>query len=311
MKVRFWGVRGSIPAPGPETIKYGGNTPCIEIRGDNNELIVVDSGTGVRKLGLFLMKYDLKMYGELNVNLFLTHTHWDHIQGFPFFVPIYLESTHLTVWGPSSHAGSLSTIVAGQMNFAYFPVKLDEIKAEIDFRELSEEEISLNNFKISTIFLNHPIPSLGYRIEYGSKAVVTIYDHEERYNLFRLDLEKRSPEELEDIDLSWLTKADEFVEQEKQRIIDFMRNANLVIYDAQYTKEEYESKRGWGHSTVDQALEAAIAADVEMVALYHHDPARTDAELDELQNYVKGFLKARKRTDILAFFAREKMEIPL
>ncbi len=309
MKVRFWGVRGTIPSPGPNTIKYGGNTSCIEIRGDENELIVLDAGTGLRELGNYLISNDLKD-GDLDIDILLSHTHWDHIQGFPSFGPAYIPSTTVTFRGPSNFSGKLADVIAGQMNYSYYPIKLDELNAKIEVHEITEDTFQLNNFNIRTIYLNHPILCLGYRMEYNGNVFVSIYDYEPYRNIFRDDYELLSDEERKDYDSSTLREADEYVELQNRKLIDFAKNADLLVYDAQYTDDEYRSKKkGWGHSTIEQAVSCAIDANVKRIALFHHDPLRTDAEVDDFQRRAIKLMKEKKRQDIIVFCARERLEI--
>ena len=304
MKVRFWGVRGSIPVPGPKTIKYGGNTSCIEIRGDKNELLILDAGTGLRELGNFLIANDLKK-GPLNINILLSHTHWDHIQGFPVFGPSFIPSTKITFRGPVNFSGALSEIVAGQMNYSYFPIKLDELKAKINFIELQEDSFEIGKFKITTKYLNHPILTLGYRIQYDDKTFVSLYDTEPYRNLFI-----SNSDEDDEIDKEAMEEADNYVREMNNKLVNFGKNADLCVYDAQYKTEEYKSKKGWGHSTIDHAIENSIKAKAKRLALFHHDPLREDEQLDKIQKYAKGLVK-EKGSDMVVFCARERLEVEL
>lgn len=307
MKVRFWGVRGSVPTPGPKTIKYGGNTSCIEIRGDKDELLIIDAGTGLRELGNYLIANDLPK-GPLNLNILLTHTHWDHIQGFPFFGPAYIPSSKITFRGPVNAIGvKLEDIVAGQMQYSYFPIRLSELRADIQFQEIREESFEIGPFHISTCYLNHPILCLGYRITYNNKTVVTIYDNEPFRNIFAED----DHETDDSVDEETIKEAEEYVNAQNKKIQDFAQDADLIIYDAQYTTEEYKTKIGWGHSTIDNALESGFAAKCKKLALFHHDPVRSDNELDILQVKTNEKVKMLGKYHLVVFFAREKLEIEL
>ncbi len=310
MKIRFWGVRGSVPTPGPRTVKYGGNTPCIEIRGDKDELLIIDAGTGLRELGNFLISNDLPK-GPLMVNILLSHTHWDHIQGFPFFGPAFIPSSNISFRGPvNAIGGKLADIVSGQMQYSYFPIKLSDLRAKIDFIELKEESFQLGPFHISTCYLNHPILCLGYRVTYGEKTLVTVYDNEPFRNVFAEEMGERG-----DLDEGYyeeaIKEAEEAVKLQNQKIIDFSKDANLLIYDAQYTADEYKTKIGWGHSTFQHAIEAGMASSCQRLALFHHDPIRSDKELDTHQ--VESINRARElgAEEMLVFFARERLEIEL
>lgn len=302
MKVRFWGVRGSIPVPGPKTVKYGGNTSCIEIRGDKNELLIIDAGTGLRELGNFLIANDLKK-GPLKLNILLSHTHWDHIQGFPLFGPSFIPSTEITFRGPVNFSGALSEIVAGQMNYSYFPIKLDELKAKIKFIELQEDSFEIGPFHINTKYLNHPILTLGYRIQYKNKVIVTLYDTEPYRNLFQSD-----EEDMDEVDVEAMEEAENYVKEMNDKLIKFAHNADICIYDSQYKAEEYEAKKGWGHSTIDHAIINSLSAKVKRLALYHHDPLRDDHQVDQIQKYAKNLVR-EKNSNMIVFCAREKLEV--
>ncbi len=310
MRVRFWGVRGSVPTPGPNTVKYGGNTACIEVRGPNDELLVIDAGTGLRELGNFLISNDLPK-NPLNVNIFLSHTHWDHIQGFPFFAPAYVPSSVITFRGPvNAIGGSLKDIVAGQMQYSYFPIKLMDLRGKIEFIEIKEQVIDLPPFEVSTCYLNHPILCLGYRISCGNKTLVTLYDNEPFRNIFAEEMEGKSDMEKSDYEEA-IKEAEEAVNIQNKKVINFARNADLLIYDAQYTTEEYKTKIGWGHSTIDYAIDFGLTAKCKKLALFHHDPIRTDRELDSLQFGVINKLKEKGVNSMIAFFSRERLEIVL
>ncbi len=309
MKLRFWGVRGSVPTPGPKTVKYGGNTSCIEIRGDKDELLVIDAGTGLRELGNYLISNDLPK-GPLDINIMLTHTHWDHIQGFPFFGPAFIPSSTITFRGPVNAIGmGLEEIVSGQMAYSYFPIKLNELRADIQFKEIREEDFKIGPFYISTCYLNHPILCLAYRITYGDKTITTIYDNEPYRNIFADKKEMDNGSGLDGIDDEAIKEAEEYVKIQNNKILDFAKGADLIVYDAQYTTEEYKTKAGWGHSTIDHAIEAALEIQCSKLALFHHDPVRSDKELDTLQVQTVDKIKQIGGDNLIVFFARERLEI--
>lgn len=274
MKVRLWGVRGSIPSPGPETVRYGGNTACLEVRTDNR-IIIIDAGSGIRPLGDHLMAHDLPK-GPLKVDLFFTHTHWDHILGFPFFTPIFVPGTEIDIYGPVSYESeSLEKAIGGQLKYRYFPVRSNELAAKLRYHTLSETSWYLtNNVKITTKILNHPVSCMGYRFDTPEKSFCTLYDMEPYYNLFSFDNKTEAQPDI-------IEEGDKAVRDETDRIVEFMRDADLVIHDAQYTKEEYESsRRGYGHSFPEYAIDNARKAGVKHLVLFHHDIRRTDRELD-------------------------------
>ena len=305
MKIRFWGVRGSIPCPGPHTAKYGGNGACIELRvGEKNKLIIIDAGSGIRELGNHLMKHDLPN-GPIEAKLFLSHTHWDHIMGFPYFTPIYVPGTKLDVFGPVTfEEDPLEDVVGGQMKYRYFPVNVGELASDIHYARVKEEEgIDLGDgLTLTTKFLNHPITALGYRFEYEGKVFCTCYDHEPFRNLFITD-----PDD-PDYDESMAYEGDEVAKEQNQAIEDFFSGADLLVHDTQYTQEEYAGRIGWGHSYFEHAIEAAAKVGVKKLALFHHDPDRTDDQIDEL---AKIYCESGKYGDVEIFFARDRMEIDL
>jgi len=305
MRVKFWGVRGSIPCPGPGTVKYGGNTACIELRfPESDRLIIIDAGSGIRELGNFMMANDLPN-GPLRADIFLTHTHWDHIMGFPFFTPIYVPGSRLKVHGPVSYEGdTLEGIVGGQLTYRYFPVRQAELAASIEYIVLKEDHFDLGDgITLTTKYLNHPILCLGYRFTCGGKVFCSAYDTEPFRNLFCTDPEDPSYDE---------TMASEgaLVAMEQNGVLEqFFDGADLLVHDSQYTEEEYRGKFvGWGHSSFEHAIAAANRAGVRRMALFHHDPVRTDAQIDVLrEKYCGG--GAPGETEV--FFAREGMEIEL
>ncbi|KJS03523.1 MAG: beta-lactamase [Desulfobulbaceae bacterium BRH_c16a] len=305
MKVRFWGVRGSIPSPGPKTQKYGGNTACIELRvGPDNRLIIIDAGSGIRTLGNSIMANDLPK-GPIRADIFLSHTHWDHIMGYPFFTPIYIPGTKLKVYGPVSfEEDPLEEVVGGQMKYRYFPVNLGELASEIEYIRLKEDpSIDLSDgLQLRTKLLNHPITALGYRFEYGKKAVCTCYDTEPFRNLFITDPAHPAYDE------AMALEGEEVAIEQNLAVEQFFAGADLLIYDAQYTAAEYGARINWGHTAMEYAIEAANRAGVKRLALFHHDPDRADATLDEL---AEVYCLPGKYGKTEVFFAREGMVIDL
>lgn len=305
MKIKFWGVRGSIPCPGPFTTKYGGNTPCIEVRlTDPDRLIILDAGSGIRELGNALMR-NYSPASPINTEIFLTHTHWDHIMGFPFFTPVYVPGTTLKVHGPvSCDAAPLESIVGGQLTYQFFPVRQNELAADISYLELKEGEYDLGDgVRLKVQYLNHPLLCLGYRFEYRDKVLCTAYDTEPFMNIFSTDPDDPAYDE------TMASEGEDAARQENMRLQDFCKNADLLIHDAQYTEQEYNaSKIGWGHSAMEYAIETGKKSGVKRLALFHHDPMQTDASMDKLSDQ---FRNENNAVDIDIFFAREGMEIIL
>jgi diguanylate cyclase (GGDEF)-like protein len=268
LKVKFWGTRGSVPTPGPQTARYGGNTSCVEVRAQDGTIIVLDCGTGARLLGLDLLK---TASHPLRINLFIGHTHWDHIQGFPFFTPVFLPDTELNVFAPAGLQRTVEDALAGQMQYSYFPVTLRDLRSRIHFTELDEGFLRLGDVMVETQYLNHTAPTISFRISSGGATVAYVTDHEP----------------------FWNPSGSQFKHPGDQRHIAFLNGADLVIHDAQYSLEEYPGKIGWGHSTVDYATEIALAAGVKQLALFHHDPLHDDGEIARMEGVAQHLVKER------------------
>jgi phosphoribosyl 1,2-cyclic phosphodiesterase len=303
--VRFWGVRGSIPSPGPQTVAYGGNTPCIEFRlEDPDRLIIIDAGSGIRELGNYMMGHDLPK-GPLRADIFLTHTHWDHIMGFPFFTPIYIPGANLTVYGPTTYEDdTLRDVMSGQQTYRHFPIRQSELASTIEYVDLKEEHIDLGNgLTVTSKFLNHPVSCLGYRFEFQGKVFCTGYDTEPFRNLFCTDPEDPTYDE------AMALEGDMVAEEANRDIENFFAGADLLVHDCQYTRDEYTaSKIGWGHSAVDDAIGAGKRAGVKRLALFHHEPVRTDKQIQELE---QTHCSPEANKDVEIFFAREGMTLTL
>ncbi|MFP4266830.1 MAG: MBL fold metallo-hydrolase [Spirochaetaceae bacterium] len=295
MKIRPWGVRGSIPCPGPETVYYGGNTTSFELRyGSEDNLIIIDAGTGIRKLGEHIMKNDLPK-GPLKIRLFFSHTHWDHIMGFPFFIPIFVPGTEIDVYGPVTYEDEgLEEIIGGQLRYRYFPVKHSELSAHIRYHPLRERTLELEDgMKVTTKYLNHPILCLGYRFEHEGKVFCTAYDTEPFRNVFPTDPTDPSydPEAAEEGEAA--------AKEENEKVLQFFQGADLLIHDTQYTHHEYITSRvGWGHTTFEYAINAAHKAGVKKLLLFHHDPNRSDDELRSLLDKYRSRIKGKSSLEI-------------
>ena len=306
MKVKFWGVRGSIPCPGPTTQKYGGNGACIELRvGKKGRIVIIDAGSGIRELGNSLMKNDLPN-GPISADIFLSHTHWDHIMGFPYFVPIYIPGSKLKVYGPVTfEEDPLEEVVGGQMKYRYFPVNFGELSSNIEYIRLNENPgLDLGDgLKVTTKFLNHPITALGFRFEFEDKVFCTCYDTEPFRNLFITDPDHP------DYDEAMAVEGEEVAKEQNMLLEKFFEGADLLVYDAQYTEEEFLAGRvGWGHSPIEYAIDAAKRGGVKRLALFHHDPDRTDEQIDEM---IKTYCQSGQHGSTEVFFARERDEIEL
>ncbi len=306
MKIKFWGARGSFPCPGPNTIKYGGNTPCLEIRfGSPEKQIIIDAGSGIRELGNHMMAHDLQK-GPIDTRIFLTHTHWDHIMGFPFFTPIYIKGTKIKVYGPVSfEKETLKDVVGNQMSYRYFPIRQAELMSDIEYIELAEGPVQIKDLplKVTAKYLNHPILCLGYKFEHMGKSICTVYDTEPYQNIFTTDPKDPSYDE------AMAEEGERTAAMQNNLIDNFIKGADLVIRDAQYTQEEYiSSKKGWGHTSMEYAIESSRQAGVKKLALFHHEPLYTDNTLDNLTQLL---CKPEQNPGMEVFFAREGMEIEI
>ncbi|MBF0592278.1 MAG: MBL fold metallo-hydrolase [Nitrospirae bacterium] len=294
MKVKFWGVRGSIPTPGESTVRYGGNTSCIELNGDDGTLIIFDAGTGIRLVGGRLASKP-----PVDIHLFLSHTHWDHIHGFPFFIPAFIPSFNIHIYGPPHYDKSVKEIMSQQMVYSYFPVTANELQAKISYRDLKEETITIGDLNISTKLMNHPVSCYAYRVIEGDKTVIYTGDNEPYYNF--ISTGETSREENREIE--------SIVEEQNNRNVDFVRGADLLIAEAQYTDEEFPSKLGWGHSSTTHALKLAINADVKHMVIFHHDPAHTDELMDRLYEQTLQKYSQMQHTGLKISVAMEGQEI--
>lgn len=263
LTLRCWGTRGSIPSPGPRTSRYGGNTTCFEVRLGDQRLIF-DAGSGIRQLGV-----DLLENGGLYQHIFVTHFHWDHIQGFPFFPPLYQPDIHLKIVGPKQNNIDVRSLFAGQMGPIYFPVPFSMVAAKMSFDHLNEGSWDVGDIHLRTMRVKHPSWVIGYRIEAAGKVICFIPDDE-------VD---GAGYEVED---GW-----------RERLVDFVRGADLLIHDSMYTDEEYPSRIGWGHSTFSQSLRLAEEAQVKKLLFFHHDPQRSDDELDAIVDGIRNEATAR------------------
>ena len=271
MKVRFWGVRGSLAKPGPSTVRYGGNTSCVQVTMDDGTLNIFDCGTGIHELGQELMASG---QSPLKGNLLITHTHWDHIQGFPFFVPLFVPGNEWEIYGPGGMGSQLNTTLSGQMSYSYFPIHLEALGATVGFTNLGEGDFNLGGAQVEVRYTNHPSLTLAYRLESGGASFVYIPDHEP-HSLHPVGAPPGTPP----------------IHHEDRSHIDFLEDADLLIHDAQYTEEEYSTKIGWGHSPFEKVVDNAIAGRVKRLAFFHHDPMRDDDAMDKLVE------RARKRAE--------------
>lgn len=264
MKVTFWGTRGSMPAPGPDTVRFGGNTTCIEVRGDAGDLVILDAGSGIRPFGLVLAR---RM--PIECSIFISHTHWDHIHGLPFFVPLFAPGNRITILGPPDPLAmqGIENVLHAQLAYPHFPVRVAELLSSISYETLRDRQVvRVGSLTVSTILMNHPALTYGFRVESGGRALFFTGDHEPFGNIY-------APGEPDWDDY------EKIVRERNEGIIDFIRGVDLLIADSQYTEEDYRIKAGWGHSTFEQCISMARAAGVGRLCHTHHETTRTDAEL--------------------------------
>jgi CheY-like chemotaxis protein/phosphoribosyl 1,2-cyclic phosphodiesterase len=261
MKIRFWGTRGSIARPGPATVRYGGNTSCVEVRADDGTILVLDSGTGAHELGAALCRAGAPERGHMLIG----HTHWDHIQGFPFFAPFFESEGEWDVYAPGRRAQQLEDTFAGQMSYDYHPITVDAFKARVRFHDLREGSFRCESFRVVCRYLHHPALTLGYRLEADGATLVYSTDHEP-HSVLPLDAEPGAIP----------------IHHEDQRHVAFLADADLLIHDSQYLLDEFPLKAGWGHTPIERAVDYAIAARAKRLALFHHDPMREDDAVDRI-----------------------------
>jgi phosphoribosyl 1,2-cyclic phosphodiesterase len=274
MKVKFWGTRGSIASPGKATVKYGGNTSCVELRVDN-QILIFDAGTGIRDLGNVLVKEAKSQPTKLH--LFISHTHWDHIQGFPFVIPAYQNNFQIFVYGPPARDKSLKDLMRFQMDSEYFPVPLGDLKAQLIMQEV-RDNFWIGNIQVIPFYVNHPAMTLAYKVLCEGKTFVYASDNEP----YRYTLHAARKEEV----------ASKFGAELDEKYIEFLEGTDFLVCEAQYTANEYKSKIGWGHSPLDSVIEFATKAHVKQLALFHHDPSHDDTMIDmmvkQAQHQIKG-----------------------
>lgn len=250
----FWGTRGSVPSPGPSTVRYGGNTPCVEVRAPDDSLVILDAGTGIRALGDALAKRAAG--APVTGDIFLSHAHWDHIQGLPFFAPLYGRGNRFRIWAGAAAAEEVERAVRAQMSTGVFPVRFDDLEATMEFRTLDGSH-EARSYIIDTMGVSHPGGALGFRLRApGDTAPRLVY--------------------VPDNELTAGDSASDW----PARLVSFARGAALLVHDATFTNDEYESHRGWGHSRLDDAVALASEAGVHRLVLFHHSPDRSDDELD-------------------------------
>src|SRR5436309_5213524 len=277
-RIRLWGVRGSIPVPGKSTVRYGGNTSCVEVRADG-EIIILDAGSGIRLLGLALEKE----FGprSMKLTLLISHTHWDHIQGLPFFTPAYNQKNLIRVLGYEGARAGLAKILASQMETSFSPVSLRELPSHLAIEELKEMEFQIGNIEVRSKFANHPGICAGYRL-FTSSGSIAFFPDNEPYEQLKLQLASRDGIREEE--------ARDFATTERAKMVEFIQGCDLAILDTQYTDEEYAKHVGWGHSSLSSVVSLALDADVRQLLLFHHDPNHDDEMIGKMVEQARGLV---------------------
>ena len=268
--IRFWGVRGSIPTPGPGTANFGGNTSCVEVR-IGGQVLILDAGSGIRRLGQSLLQEFRDK--ALNITLLVTHTHWDHIQGFPFFMPAYSPRVNVRVLGYSGAVHGLRGALFEQMQSAFFPVGLNQMASHVTFEELEDMHFNVGAVKVRTIFANHPGICLAYRLSTPGGDIVYMPDHE-AYERNEIERQKAAGESSRN--------ALDYARLQDEKVVEFLREADVIIADSQYDEAEYPSRRGWGHTCADDTVHLAMRASVKQLFLFHHDPDHHDQKIADM-----------------------------
>jgi phosphoribosyl 1,2-cyclic phosphodiesterase len=296
-RIKFWGTRGSIAVPGTGTVRYGGNTTCVEVRAEG-QIIVLDAGSGIRALGNVL---DHEFGAQpIRLSLLITHAHWDHIQGLPFFQPAYEAKNEIRILGFDGAGASFQQILAEPMKAPFFPIAMRELSGKIEIEKLAEMKFSIGQVQVQARFVNHPGVCAGYRIFTGAGSVAFLPDYEP-YELFLHSAKgnQLSPQEEKSIGAA-----------ERAQLIEFLQGSDLLILDTQYTDQEYQGHVGWGHGSISASVALALDAQVRKLLLFHHDPSHDDPMVDAMVEAARRVIRESGRK-LEADGAREGEELVL
>lgn len=263
--VDFWGVRGTLPRPGEDSIRYGGNTNCVSMTFPRGQMFIFDAGSGIKQLSNYILSQGKK---SISARIFISHPHWDHINSLPFFVPLYMQGNEFEIIGARHGALSMREIASAQMDGVYFPITLKEFAARVYFRDISEEKIEVDGVTVETMMLSHPGICLGYKMTYDDRVVCYITDNE-----------------------MFLDDAPQFDASYEKKLAAFIEGCDILITDSTYTDDEYKTKVGWGHSCLSKVAQLAATANVKKLCLYHHDPDQNDEAIDRKLEITRDMLK--------------------
>jgi phosphoribosyl 1,2-cyclic phosphodiesterase len=280
VRVTIWGCRGSVPTPGPDTVHYGGNTSCVEVALNDGSVLVLDAGTGIRRLG-----FELLGRGTRRVHLFLTHLHLDHLEGLRFFAPLWDERVTLDIWGPPSSLLSLRERIARSFSPPLFPVDLGDVPAQVTFHDVPRQRWAVDGASLAADLIMHPGPTVGFRIETARSSVAYLPDHEPAL-----------AGAIADRSIDWISGA------------SLATDVDMLLHDAQYFEHEYEERVGWGHSSVADAVAFTRAVGARRLVLFHHEPRHTDGSLERLEARARSLVG---RAEARPTLAREGMVVEL
>ena len=289
MLIKFWGTRGSIPVPGNSTLKYGGNTPCVEIRSSENKLLILDGGSGIREFG----KHIFNTKDEKDIHIFISHYHWDHIQGIPFFIPLFNPNNKITFYGISSNGLNVEKEMKQQMLPNNFPISLEEFKAELHFKEIDKNIVyNINGLKVETFIVNHPSPTLTFKIIEGNDSFIYMTDNE---LIIDNELERQN---------------DSFLRSMNKELIAFCKDCNYLIHDAMFDEDSMLDKKGWGHSSNVSLAQFSIMANIKNLVLFHFNPDYNDSKIDFILKETQLFLE-HQHSKIKCLAYKEGLEIKI
>ena len=272
IEMAFWGVRGTLPVPGENTIRYGGNTSCVSLEFPKGGLFIFDAGTGIKSLSDYL---ETENRSQVEAKIFISHPHWDHINALPFFSPLYMQGNEFEIMGPAHGDISIRELIAGQMDGVYFPIEIKEFGATVSFQDLKEGAFSIDGIQVQTILLNHPGHCLGYRIDYKDRSICYITDNE----LF--------PKTSRFYNSAYIKK-----------LTAFIQKTDALVADCTYSEDEYAQKVRWGHSSITEVIHMAHRAKVGSLYMFHHDPSQTDATIDAKLEEAQSLLKKLKSSTV-------------